>query len=391
MKIKEKYLKILKSNQIKANNHYYTLPSSSYYPHQWFWDSCFHAIIYLRFGLVKEAKNEINSLLSRQWENGMIPHMIYWTLSDEFLEEWGTDKQTSSITQPPMIAYAVERIFNQTDMEFVKKVFDNLDRYYKWLIDERSDDYLVSIIHPWESGLDDFVSWDSVYGILKPSKAFLKIEKRKILSEYVKTGLDSRRFMKKNIFNVKCLVFNSIYLRNLKSMLKLAKVIGSKEVGFYEDLIKKTESSFKKKFLNRKTGLLTTFFNKGFVKNDMNFSIFMPMFASVLSKTEAKKLVDKFLLDDDLFWTKYPVPTVAKNNPDFEGDRYWRGSIWINVNWFIVRGLRDYGFEDVADEIKEKNLKLVEKTGFFEYFNPLNGKGLGPSDFSWSGLVFDMD
>ena len=171
MEIKKQYLSILKSNQRSANGFRYTIPSSSVYPHQWLWDSCFHAIIYSKFREFDYAKDEIRSLLSAQWENGMIPHMIYWQKSSQHNIDWGTSKNTSSITQPPMIAYAVERIVQGCkDKKFVFEVFESLDRYYKWLHKERSDDYILSIIHPWESGEDDFIPWDNVMGLDSPSK-----------------------------------------------------------------------------------------------------------------------------------------------------------------------------------------------------------------------------
>jgi len=78
------------------------------------------------------------------------------------------------------------------------------------------------------------------------------------------------------------------------------------------------------------------------------------------------------------------------NNDNFQPNRYWRGSTWINMNWFIYKGLRNYGFDDIANELKSKTMEMIEKSGFYEYYNPINGKGLGAKDFIWSGLIFDM-
>lgn len=384
MSLKTDYLKILKNNQRDSGGRFFTLPSSSYYPHQWFWDSCFHSIIYASFGQFQKAEDELKSLLAKQWENGMIPHLIY--LDDtRFDEDWGTNNMTSSITQPPMIAYAAEKICKR-NKKFVKDIFEQLNKYYDWLYDARSENYLLSIIHPWESGLDDFVSWDSVLSLENPDKKTLADKKRYLLAEYVKTGHDSRKFMKRNLFNVKCLVFNSIYILNLRSMVALAKVLGKNSEQKYQDRLDKTNIAYKR-FFDKKTKVYTTFDSNGFVKNNNNFSVFFPLVAGALTKEEAKGLVTKMKTHD--FWTKYPIPTVAKTDKSFEADRYWRGTVWININWFLCKALRRYGFFEVADEIKKKSLELV-KTGFYEYFNPITGKGYGPDDFSWSGLVFDM-
>ena len=215
MNLKDKYISIIKSNQRTIEGFRYTVPSSSSYPNQWLWDSCFHAIIYLSFGEFDYAKDEIKALLHGQWENGMIPHVIYWKGHHDNLY-WGTTKDTSSLTQPPMIAYAVERIhFVTRDKDYVREVFDSLDRYYRWLQEERGSDFLVTIIHPWESGLDDFGSWDTVYGIDNPTKDILFKKKLEILTEYIKRGNNTKEFIKTNIFTVKSVLFNAIYLKNL--------------------------------------------------------------------------------------------------------------------------------------------------------------------------------
>jgi len=46
------------------------------YPHQWLWDSCFTAIGIARFDPTRAA-DELRALFRGQWENGMLPHMIF--------------------------------------------------------------------------------------------------------------------------------------------------------------------------------------------------------------------------------------------------------------------------------------------------------------------------
>jgi hypothetical protein len=46
---------------------------------------------------------------------------------------------------------------------------------------------------------------------------------------------------------------------------------------------------------------------------------------------------------------------------------------------------------DVAAHIREVTLELVARSGFREYFDPLDGTGRGSRDFSWSAaLALDM-
>src|SRR6266545_3740044 len=113
--LKEKVFKIMLKNRRTAGKYQYTVPSPKTYPYQWFWDSCFHSIIFAACGYPEDAKKELLSLVSHQFENGMIPHMIYWDKESKFdfpVVQWGKD-DTSTITQPPMIAYAVWCIYEK--------------------------------------------------------------------------------------------------------------------------------------------------------------------------------------------------------------------------------------------------------------------------------------
>ena len=64
-------------NVLKENDRGgYTVPTSRLYPFQWNWDSGFTAMGLWHFNKWR-AWLEIISLLDAQWENGMIPHIVF--------------------------------------------------------------------------------------------------------------------------------------------------------------------------------------------------------------------------------------------------------------------------------------------------------------------------
>jgi hypothetical protein len=86
-----------------------TCPSVSGYPFQWFWDSCFHAIVLSRFD-IERAKNELRTLVSAAHPDGFIGHVIYWE-ADEFLAHSrryavARSRGVSTTIQPPVLARA---------------------------------------------------------------------------------------------------------------------------------------------------------------------------------------------------------------------------------------------------------------------------------------------
>lgn len=63
----------------------------------------------------------------------------------------------------------------------------------------------------------------------------------------------------------------------------------------------------------------------------------------------------------------------------------------VNVNWLLITGLEDVGYQEEAKRLEERTLELVFENGFWEYYDPRTGQGLGCSQFSWTAAaVLDL-
>lgn len=103
--------------------------------------------------------------------------------------------------------------------------------------------------------------------------------------------------------------------------------------------------------------------------------------------------MDTHFFDSEEFDTPFPIPSVAKNHTSFnptESIYIWRGPTWIVSNWFLHQFLMEKGYNKEADELIDSIKKLIDKSGFREYYNPFTGEGYGAKDFTWAGLVTDM-
>jgi hypothetical protein len=60
----------------------------------------------------------------------------------------------------------------------------------------------------------------------------------------------------------------------------------------------------------------------------------------------------------------------------------------LNTNWLLWHGLRNHGRHVLAEEIVASSVELVRRSGFREYFDPLDGSGRGSDRFSWSAALF---
>ncbi len=53
--------------------------------------------------------------------------------------------------------------------------------------------------------------------------------------------------------------------------------------------------------------------------------------------------------------------------------------------------MKRYGFNVEADKISAQTINMVQKNGFYEYFNPLTGDHAGVGHFSWTAsLIIDL-
>ena len=148
----------------------YTIPTKGLYPFQWNWDSALVALGFSTFDLDR-AWTEIETLMSAQWDTGMVPHIIFWKDDEGYFPgpgEWGTNRtpRTSGITQPPVAATIVRRLFTHPDNTARSRIValvERLDRWHQWFADARDPEGrgLVAIIHPWESGRDNLPDWDA--------------------------------------------------------------------------------------------------------------------------------------------------------------------------------------------------------------------------------------
>ena len=102
---------ILSQNDIGS----YTVPTHGLYPYQWNWDSAFAAMGIAQYNLDR-AWTELETLFSGQWDDGMVPHILFHRNDEGYFpgpEVWkGRGPIPSSgISQPPVAATMARRIF----------------------------------------------------------------------------------------------------------------------------------------------------------------------------------------------------------------------------------------------------------------------------------------
>lgn len=397
--------KIFETNKRVHGELSYTVPSPDTYPYQWFWDSCFHAIILSYFD-TERAKDELRALIQNQFKNGMIPHIIYWQkLKHQIFPEihWG-HRHTSSITQPPMLAIAVWRIYEVTqDTKFVHEMLPHIHHFHQFLLRHRDphDLSLVGIVNPDETGEDNSPRFDRILGLSDPRHQFVDNFKARL--ELV-DDMRETRFVIKNKVDLKHWVYdvpiNAIFAESLRVTGILARHIGNEEIAAYSEAkAVKVRNSMVEHLLHHHI-FQPVYGSRLKHIPTRTWAMFMPLYAGVASDNEARYLVEHFLSNPREFALPFGMPTVSLAEPSFDpngdwkGDWWvgtnWRGPIWMATSWFVMQGLLRYGYRAEAQKIYHDSLRLIQQSGFREYYDPLTGKGHGAENFTWAGLILDM-
>ncbi|RLE66544.1 MAG: hypothetical protein DRJ47_02410 [Thermoprotei archaeon] len=356
--------------------HRFTMPSKYLFLHHWLWDSGFHSIVLSNYD-VELAKSELLNLFLNQQEDGRIPHEVF--LSRKLCKAvWGIDDYVPWTTQPPVLAIAVDRIYEVSrDLEYVKKVLPYLMRYDEWFRNKRDydRDELISYVDYLESGWDDAVRWDEA--IEKYRK-----DPEKYKAMYGRITMAPVEAIDLNVF---------IYIQR-KTIAKLSRILGNEEdASYYEKLAEKTREGIQRYMWDEDLGLFLDIYEEDHKRIPVKTpASFYPMFAGIATPAQAKKMVEH-LLNSKEFWTTFPLPTVSADNPKYDPKGYWRGRSWINPIWFVFNGLKEYGYNEVADMLLEKVLDIMaEGPTCNENYNSATGEPLGTIDFGWSTLILDM-
>lgn len=410
----------------------YTIPAQGLYSHQWLWDSCFISIGIRHYNL-ERAQKEILSLFRGQWANGMLPNIIFSNtdaykhdrnLWRSWLSPFSPDNvATSGITQPPMLAEAIVKIGEKLKLperrKWYQTVYPALLHYHQWLYAERDphNEGLVLQIHPYESGLDNSPPWlnqlrqhhrpwwisiieklhlDTVINLVRRDTRQVPSSQRitnteallyyDVIRRLRRKQYNTEAILSRSEFLVEDLTFNCIFIRANKHLQKIAKTIGRELPSEITVSIRKTEDTLEQLW----DAFSEQYYSRNFVTHKLikepSIAALMPLYAGTITKERAEQLVSA-LTDTIQYGAHYPVPTVPLDSPWFKPLGYWQGPTWINTNWLIIEGLKNYGFKDIAAALSAKSVELVSTHGPWEYFSPIDGTPAGAKDFSWTAAL----
>lgn len=314
--------------------HIWSTPDRVPHKHLWLWDSVFHSIGFLHISGAL-AEELILSIFSNQRDDGFIPHMA-------------SLNKSSTITQPPVIAWGAYKVYEKTgNVEFLKRVYECNSKFLSWCRDNRRK--TEEELYVWHVSEDENCRCDE-------------------------SGMDnSPRF--DNVKHLQAIDFSCFMANEARYMKKIGDILGN-NTDEYERWYEEIRNDINKKLWDNDCRFYFDYdLDNDRINKVYSVASFLPLFTCVCDKEKAESLV-KHLSDPEMFKTDFPIPSIAVKDGTFGSDM-WRGPVWINYNYMISEGLEEYGFKALADEIRDKTIECVNKwykeTGtLFEYYDSEN-------------------
>jgi len=336
----------------------------------WQWDSCFITFFSRFSNQTLGVMNNLDNLYRLQRQDGFMS-MAYRISTEE--------PAFGERINPPLFAWAEWEYYLLTgDDSRLEKVLPQLVRFYDWVKANRTrNNGLYWFEDSGSSGMDNsprggylcehLDGSDICFIDLAFQQALTSLCLGKIARHLGQADL-AERFEKEH--------------ERLKN--RINELHWCERFGFYLDLFTRSDTVSRCNYLNHKT-----------------IAGFWSMISEVASENQIGRLIEH-LLNPDEFWTLHPLPSLSKDDPNFDPlGGYWLGGVWAPMNYMVIKGLMRHKRNDLARDIAIRHLNAmieVKKNnnygGIWECYAPdyllpaTNGHGeiVRPDFVGWSGL-----
>ncbi|MFO7821088.1 MAG: trehalase family glycosidase [Lentisphaeria bacterium] len=313
-------------------------------------------------------------------ESGFIPNMAH-----------PTGMKTRDRSQPPVGSITIKALCEMFDETVLAaRLFDQLLCWNRWWSQHRDwEGYLCWGSNPYAQVTGNL--WEE-HGVNKRFGGALE------------SGLDNSPMYddvpfdkERHLLMLADVGLMSLYIADCKALADLAQMISRNDAA--EELTARVEKYAVKlrSMWCEQTGLfLNKNLNTGEYSRRLSPTHFYPLLAEVATPEQAQRMVDEHFFNPEEFWGEWILPSIARNDPAYPDQRYWRGRIWAPMNFLVYLGLRNYDLPEARKSLVEKSEALLlkewnEKGHVHENYH--GDKGIGcdvdNSDafYHWGGLL----
>ncbi len=218
------------------------------------------------------------------------------------------------------------------------------------------------------------------------------------------SGLDNSPLFDDAAFNERSatlelddIALNSFYALDCESLAGIAELLGRRaDAARFRRAHRRMAARINELLWDEEHGIYCNRHWDGRLSRRWAPTSFFPLIAGVAPPARAARMVRDHLLNPNEFWGEFVIPSIARHDPAYKDNDYWRGRIWGPLNFLVAEGLRRYRFDAEAAQLACKSLSLFMRNwrsdgGVYENYNAETGQGGDVWNaarlYHWGGLL----
>ncbi len=335
-------------------------------------------------------------------ENKQLAYSNLLAITGEMTEEGfvpnfgaANDVKSRDRSQPPVGSLAVKEVYRRyREKELIEQLFDDLLTWNRWFAKHRM---------LWEGRYRGQLCWGSEPYAPNSGNYWEGNHVSTTVGGALESGLDNSPMYdeipfdeESHMMKLSDVGLTGLYLWDCENLKELAEVIGRTDAA--EELKQRAETV--------KDGLMAMWDEEfgmfcnlrtdtGEFSHRISPTNFYAFFCDRVTKEQTERMLMHFHNPEE-FWGEYILPSIARNDPAYPDQDYWRGRIWPSMNFLVYLALRKQGLKKEGSELAEKSRALLMKEWLtqghvHENYNGDTGEGcdVPNSDkfYHWGGLL----
>lgn len=344
------------------------------------WDNLFAGYLAME-GSKALAYSNVIEIINEQTDRGFVPNM-----------SCGNGLKTLDRSQPPVGSSVVLALYRRyQDRWLAELLYPALFAWNTWFYENRtnpsgtlswgSDPSPVRLGNRWEtdgvydrfgasleSGLDNSPMYDDI--------PFDKETHLLLLEDVGLTGL---------------------FIRDTAALAELAGIVGRQQDTAVLQQRKKRAEAGLEGLWDEENGF---YYNKridtGAYSRRISPTNFYALFSDAVPKERLERILKEHYYNPEEFYGDWMLPSIARNDPAYPDQDYWRGRVWAPMNFLTYLAFEKQGLTQACRDLAGKSLRIFEPEWkehrhVHENYNAMTGEGcdVPNSDkfYHWGALL----
>lgn len=344
------------------------------------WDNFFAGFM-ASLGSKEIAVSNLKEILNERTKEGFVPNFAY-----------GTGQVSADRSQPPVgSAMILEACRVLKDTKLIKDTYQALIDWNTWFYENRMN-------------ANGTLSWGSnpipvLYGnhweVTGVNERF---------GAALESGLDNSPMYDDMPFDTQThkmmledVGLTGLYILDTETLLNFARLLGNKEdENMLLERLKRAENGLETLwdeengfYFNRRT-------DTGEFSRRISPTNFYALFSKKVPVERLRRISKEHYFNENEFYGEWMLPSIARNDPAYFDQEYWRGRVWAPLNFLVYLAFTKRGMTEEKRDLAGKSRHIfmkewTEHKHVHENYNSITGEGCDSHNsdkfYHWGALL----